>query len=158
MTMVIDNQGRHYGSLTFDPMYPNSMHTSPQFSDPWSHQTGNSSQAYPSLSKPDTSRPQLSMPYSQLPPVSAPLASGSQFSTMGYGGSDVLSLGQDIPRTQYPEHNYSAPTTSGASYAPTYPSLNYAHSLAQQQQQQQHQRKISERYGPSIIYHIIYTD
>lgn len=147
MTMVIDNQGRHYGSINFDPMYPNSMHTSPQFSDPWSHQTGNSSQAYHSLSKPDTTRPQLSMPYSQLPPVSAPLASGSQLSIMGYGGSDVLSLGQDIPRTQYPEQNYSAPTTSSATYAPTYPSLNYAHSLAQQQQQQQHhQRKISERY------------
>lgn len=144
--MVIDNQGRHFGGITFDPMYPSNIHTSPQFSDPWSHQTSN--QAYSSLSKPDTSRPQLSMPYSQMPPVSA--ASGSHYSTMGYGGSDMLSLGQDIPRSQYPEQQYSLPTASGSTYAPTYPSLNYAHSLAQQQQQQQSQRKLSAGYADHL--------
>lgn len=143
MTMVIDNQGRHFGGIHFDPMYPNGMHTAPQFSDPWSHQTSN--QGYPTLSKPDTSRPQMSMPYSHMPPVSAPLTSGSQFSTMGYGGSDVLSLGQDIPRSQYPEQqNYSASTGSGTTYVPTYPSLNYAQTLAHQQHEQQ--RKLSQRY------------
>ena len=143
MTMVIDNQSRQFGGIHFDPMYPNSIHTAPQFSDPWSHQTSN--QGYPAMSKSDTSRPQLSMPYSQMPPVSAPLASGSQYSTLGYGGSDGLNLGQDIPRSQYPEQqSYSASTTSGATYAPTYPSLNYAHTLAHQQQEQQ--RKMSHRY------------
>jgi uncharacterized Zn-finger protein len=148
MTLVIDhNDARHYGGIHFNQMYPNTMHTAPQFSDPWSHQTG-SQQAY----KPDTQRPQLSMPYTQLPPVSAPLASGSQLSTMGYDGSNMLSLGQDIPRTQYADQSYSAPTSTGATYAPSYPqSLNYAQSLAQQQQQQQHQqhhqRKMEETYA-----------
>jgi Zinc finger, C2H2 type len=99
------------------------------------------------MSKPETSRPQLAVPYSQMPPVSAAMSSGSQFSSMGYGGSDVLSLGQDIPRSQYSEPTYSASTTSGSTYAPTYPTLNYAHSLAQQQQQQHdHHRKMSHRY------------
>ena len=147
MTMVIDNQGRHYGGITFDPMYPNSMHTSPQFSDPWGHQTSNPNQAYPSMSKPDISRPTLSMPYSQMPPVSAPLASGSQLSILGYGGQDVLSVGQDIPRSTYHEQNYSAPSTTSSTYATSYPSMNYAHSLAQHQQHQhEQQQKLSSPY------------
>jgi hypothetical protein len=138
--MVIDNQGRQYGGISFEPMYPSNMHTTPHFSDPWSHQTG-SNQSYQSMSKPE-SRPALSMPYSQMPPVSAPLASGSQFSILGYGGSDVLSVGQDIPRSTYNEQNYSAPSTSGSTYVTSYPSMNYAQSLAQQQhhQHEQHQK------------------
>lgn len=135
----MDSQ-RHYGGLSFEPMYPNNMHSAPQFSDPWSHQTGNSQ--YPSMSKPDTSRPALSMPYTQLPPVSAPLASGSQFS-LGYDGQGILS-GQDIPRSTYNEQSYTSAPTSGSSYATSYPSMNYAQSLAHQQQHQHdQQRKLS---------------
>lgn len=147
MTMVIDNQGRQYGGISFDPMYPNTMHAAPQFSDPWSHQTGSASQAYPAMSKPDTQRPALSMPYSHMPPVSAPLASGSQFSNLGYS-ADGLSVGQDIPRSTYAEPPaYSAQAAQPSQYATAYPSMNYAQSLAQQQQQQQQeqqQRKMSQ--------------
>ena len=147
--MVLDNSGRHFGGMSFEPMYPNTMHA-PQFSDPWSHQNTSNGQQYPSMSKPETSRPALSMPYSQMPPVSAPLSSGSHYSSLGYQGEDVLSVGQDIPRSTYPEQpTYSAPSSTTSNYATAYPSMNYAQSLAQQQhhqaQQQQHQRKISER-------------
>jgi hypothetical protein len=150
MTMVIDNQGRQYGGISFDPMYPNTMHTQTHFSDPWSHQTGSANQAYSQLdSKSDTTRPALTMPYSHMPPVSAPLASGSQLSNVGYRSSDGLNVGQDMPRSTYAEQSaYSAPTTSSSHYATAYPSMNYAQSLAQQQQQQQQhqqqQRKMSE--------------
>ena len=147
MTMVIDNSGRQYGGISFDPMYPNSMHTAPQFSDPWSHQTTNSAQQYQPMGKTDASRPTLSMPFSQMPPVSGSLVSGSQFSNLGYHG-DELSVGQDIPRSTYPEQTYSAPTSNGSTYATAYPSMSYAQSLAHQQQQQAHlpqQRKLSER-------------
>lgn len=127
MTMVIDNQGRQYGGISFDPMYPNTMHAPPQFSDPWSHQTGNTNQTYSAMSKPDTQRPALSMPYSHMPPVSAPLAS-------------------DIPRSTYSEQpTYTA--TSAPQYSAAYPPMNYAQSLVQQQQQQQHDqqhRKMSQ--------------
>lgn len=143
MTMVIDNQDRHYGGMSFDPMYPSTMHTQPQFSDPWSHQTGSANQTYPAMSKPDTSRPQLSMPYSHMPPVSQPLASGSQYSSLGYT-TDGLSVGQDIPRSTYPEQSAYSNPTSGSHYATAYPSMNYAQSLAQQQQQQQQERKMSQ--------------
>lgn len=146
MTMVIDNQGRQYGGISFDPMYPNTMHSQPQFSDPWSHQTGSANHQYSSMPKQEASRPALSMPYSHMPPVSAPLASGSQFSSTGYTSTDGLSVSQDIPRSTYPEQSaYSAPATSASHYATAYPSMNYAQSLAQQQQQQQQQhRKMSE--------------
>jgi hypothetical protein len=147
--MVIDNQGRQYGGISFDPMYPNTMHTAPQFSDPWSHQTGSANQTYSAMSKPDTQqRPALSMPYSHMPPVSAPLASGSQYSSLGYS-AEGLSVGQDIPRSTYSEQSAYSTAPQSSQYTTAYPSMNYAQSLAQQQQQQQaeqQQRKISHPY------------
>ena len=75
--------------------------------------------------------------------VSAPLASGSQYSSLGYGGHE-LNVGQDIPRTSYQQQNYSAPSSSSSTYATSYPSMNYAQSLVQQQHQQhEQQRKLS---------------
>lgn len=124
--MVIDNQVRQYGGMGYDHMYP-SMHTTPQFSDPWSHQTSTSNTSFPALSKTDSSRSTMSMPYSHMPPVSG-------------------SMAQDIPRSTYGEQSYpSASTaTSSSSYAPSYSSMSYAQSLAQQQQQQQQHRKMSD--------------
>ena len=142
MTMVIDNQGRHYGGMSYDHMYPN-MQTSPQFSDPWSHQTSTSNSSFPALSKTDSSRSTMSIPYSHMPPVSGSLAQGSSYSSTGYSGTDLLSYPQDIPRSTFGEQAYSPPSASSSSYAPSYSSLNYAQSLHQQQQQQQ-QRKLSE--------------
>jgi len=55
----------------------------------------------------------------------------------------MLSYPQDIPRSTYSEQSYSSPSAVSSSYAPSYSSLNYAQSLAQQQQQQQH-RKLSD--------------
>ncbi|KIW56633.1 hypothetical protein, variant [Exophiala xenobiotica] len=126
MTMVIDNQVRQYGGMGYDHMYP-SMHTTPQFSDPWSHQTSTSNTSFPGLSKTDSSRSTMSMPYSHMPPVSG-------------------SMAQDIPRSTYGEQSYpSASTaTTTSSYAPSYSSISYAQSLAQQQQQQQQHRKMSD--------------
>ncbi|EXJ78340.1 hypothetical protein A1O3_09501 [Capronia epimyces CBS 606.96] len=142
MTMVIDNQGRHYGGMGYDHMYPN-MQTTPQFSDPWSHQTSTSSSSFPALSKTDSSRSGISLPYSQIPSVSGTMAQGSAYSSTGYSGTDLLSLPQDIPRSTFGEQSYSTPSATSASYAPSYSSLSYAQSLHQQQQQQQH-RKLSD--------------
>ncbi|KIX98715.1 uncharacterized protein Z520_05176 [Fonsecaea multimorphosa CBS 102226] len=146
MTMVIDNQGRHYGGgITYDHMYPN-MHTTPQFSDPWSHQTSTSSSSFPALSKTDGARSGISMPYSHMPPVTGSMAQGSAYSSTGFSGTDLLSYAQDMPRPNYGEQAYSSPAATSASYAPSYSSLSYAQSLHQQQQQQQQQqhRKLSD--------------
>lgn len=147
MTMVIDNQGRHYGGMGYDHMYPN-MHNTPQFSDPWSHQTSNSGNSFPALSKTESSRSGITMPYSHMPPVSGPMAQGSAYSSTGYSGTDLLNFPQDIPRSTYADQTYSAPSATSSSYAPSYSSLSYAQSLHQQQQQQQQhqhqQRKLSD--------------
>ncbi|RMZ84914.1 hypothetical protein DV738_g24, partial [Chaetothyriales sp. CBS 135597] len=145
MTMVIDNQIRHYGGISFDSMYPSNMHAAPQFSDPWSHQNSSTAQTFSSLSKQpetSTSRP---MTYAQIPSTTAPLPSVSQFSSVGYGGQDALSVGPDVSRSaSYHEQSYSAPTAAGATYATSYPPMSYAQSLAQQQQEQQRKMSSSE--------------
>lgn len=142
MTMVLDAQGRQYGGMNYDHLYSNTMQAPPSFSNPWSHQTSSSPAQYQSMTKSDSQRSSLSMPpYSQLPTSSAPLASGSDYSTIGIGGSDSLNYSQDIPRSSY-EHQYSSPQTT-SSYATSFPtSMNYAQSLHQQQAHQQ--RKMSE--------------
>ncbi|KAG9773413.1 hypothetical protein KCU88_g5796, partial [Aureobasidium melanogenum] len=152
MTMVIDNQGRHYGGgMGYDQMYPN-MHSAPQFNDPWSNQPSTSSSSFPALSKTDTSRSGLTMPYSHMPSVSGTMAQGSAYSSTGYSGTDLLSLPQDIPRPNFGDQAYSSSSASSGSYAPSYTSLSYAQSLAQQQQQQQHQhRKMSDTIGNSRV-------
>jgi len=155
MTMVIDNQGRHYGGMGYDHMYPNTMHTSPQFSDPWQHQTATSGSSFPALSKTDGSRSGLSMPYSQMPPVTGSLAQGSSYSSTGFSASDLLSYPQDIPRSTYGEQSYTTPSVTSSSYAPSYSSMNYAQSMHQQQQHQQQQqhRKISDTADSSRAAH-----
>ncbi|RMZ90480.1 hypothetical protein DV736_g2299, partial [Chaetothyriales sp. CBS 134916] len=143
--MVIDSQGRHYGSISFDPMYPSNMHTTPQFSDPWSHQTSNTTQTFPSMSKQPETTTARPMAYAHIPPTTGPLASGSQFSSVGYGGQDGLNVGQDVQRpATYHEQNYSAPTATSTTYPTSYPSVSYAQSLAQQQQEQQRKMSSSE--------------
>lgn len=110
-------------------MYSN-LHA-PNFTDPWQHQTSNHGQ-YAGLKA--ESRPGMSMQYQQLPPTSS-VTSGSTYPTQ---------LAQDIPRSavSYPEQQYSSPATAGSSYSTSYPSMNYAQSLSQQQAHQQ--RKGSE--------------
>src|SRR6202012_1546244 len=121
MTMVIDNQGRHYAGMTYDHMYPN-MHTSPQFSDPWSHQTSTSSSSFPALSKTESSRSGISMPYSHMPPVTGSMAQGSAYSGTGFPSTDMLNYPQDIPRSTYPEQSYSSPSATASTYAPSFSS------------------------------------
>jgi hypothetical protein len=83
--------------------------------------------------------------------VSMPMSSGSSYSSLGYGGSDLLSGPQDIPRATY-DNPYTTPSTS-TSYTATasaYPQLGYAQSLHQHQQHQQQQRKGSDQYVAPI--------
>ena len=115
------------------------MHTTPNFSDPWAHQTSNHAQ----------NRQGISMPYQHLshPPTSAPVTSASQYATQGV--SNPLSLSQDMPRSNmaFSEQQYSSSGANPSSYSTSYPSMSYAQSLAQQQAHQQ--RKMSEVYvGP----------
>ena len=113
--MVLDPHSRQFGAMPYEGNMYSSMHTAPNFSDPWAHQTSNHPQ----------SRPGMSMQYQQLqPPTSTPVSSV-----------------QDIPRS-YAEQHYSTPATTASSYPTAYPSLSYAQSLHQQQQQQQ--RKLSD--------------
>ena len=142
MTMVLDQQNRHYGGSIYDAgnnMYSSHMAGQPQFNDPW----GNSAPSYQSLLH-ETRPTGISMPYSHIP-TSAPMSSGTYYSDAN-STSDVLSSLQDIPRSTYgTEHQYSAPTTTTSSYATAYPtSMGYAQSLHQQQQQQQHHRKLAD--------------
>lgn len=110
------------------------MHTTPNFSDPWAHQTNSHAQ----------NRSGMPMSYQHLAqtPTSAPVTSATQYATQGV--SNPLSLSQDLPRSNvpYPEQQYSSAGNTQASYATSYPSMSYAQSLAQQQAHQQ--RKMSE--------------
>jgi hypothetical protein len=147
MTMV---DSRYYGGMGHDNMYSSHMQSSPHFSNPWTTHETHSTSAYPPLPKPDITRPSgLPMSYPQIP-ISTPASSGSSYSNLGYGGSDLLSGPQDIPRAAY-DNSYPAPSTS-TSYAATtsaYPQIGYAQSLHQHQQQQQ-QRKGSNQYVAPI--------
>jgi hypothetical protein len=149
MTMVIDSQSRPYGNLGYpDNMYSSHMHSSPHFTDPWGSHSSSQSHApayATSMPKQDVSRP-MTMSYPQIP-VSAPsMVSGSSYTSAGYGGSDLLNLPQDIPRSNYTqEQTYQSSPQSASSYsASSYPSLNYAQTIHQQQQQQQEVRKMSD--------------
>jgi hypothetical protein len=137
MTMVYE-QSRQFGGMGYEHMYP---HQQPQWKDPF--HTSNA--AYPPM-KQETSRPMnLSMPYSQMP-TSAPLASGSNYSTAGFVEGE-LSIPQDISRSAYPsQQHYSTASAQSSAYATAgaYQSMDYAHSLQQQQAQQQ-QRKLSDQ-------------
>ncbi len=149
MTMVIDNQSRHYGPIGYpDNLYSSHLHSSPQFTDPWgAHSTSQShAPAYAtSIPKQEVSR-SMPLSYSQIPASAPSLVSGSNYSNAGLGGSDLLSLPQGIPRSNYPtDQAYQTSPQSNAPFSPSsYSSLNYAHSLHQQQQQQQDVRKMSD--------------
>jgi hypothetical protein len=80
------------------------------------------------------------MPYSTIP-VSAPsMVANSNYPTAGYGGSELLVLPPELPRTTF-EHVQSYTTASPMStFTPTnYAPLDYAQSLHHQQHQQQQQ-------------------
>ena len=141
MTMVYE-QSRQFGGMGYDNMYPHQQQQQPAWKDPF-HSTNT---AYPPMKQETPRQMNISMPYPQMA-TSAPLASGSNYSTVGFTGSDLLSLPQDMSRTTYPsQQQYSTASTqnSGYSTAGAYPSIDYAQSLQQQQAQQQHQRKLSE--------------
>lgn len=144
MTMVIENQNRQYGGMSFDNVY---HHNPPQFTDPWatahttSHSTppvyatsmGNSASIpINPVKSEEVGRPTaMSMPYPNIP-VSAPsLVPGSNYTATGYG-PEVMAMQHDVPRTgfeQAPTYTTAPPMSSFApssyapvSYAPIHPS------------------------------------
>jgi hypothetical protein len=153
MTMVIENQNRQYGGMGgFDHVYQNNMHhtQSPQFTDPWAAHAHTSSHATPSVyptsmgtsqlsmspvKHEDVTRPTaISMPYSSIP-VSAPsLVAGTSYASAGYGGSEMLAMHHDIPRSTFdaaPSYTAAAPINS---FTPAnYTSMGYASGLPTQQ-------------------------
>lgn len=153
--MVIDSQSRTYGNMGYtDNMYSSHLHSAPHFTDPWGSQSTAQSHApafATSMPKQEIPRP-ITMSYPQIS-VSAPaLASGSSYSSVGFAGSDLLSLPQDIPRSNYPsDQTYHTSGQTNTTFNPSpYSSLNYTHSLHQQQQQQQDVRRMSDPY----VHHI----
>lgn len=162
MTMVIQNQNRQYGGMGFDNVYQNNIpQNSPQFTDPWNAQSspnqpppmyptamGSNQMNMAQVKQEDVSRPPtaISMPYSNIP-VSAPSmvagannANNNAYSNpAGYGGLDMTSMPQDIPRTTFEQgQNYSAASTMGAFTPTNFAPLNYAQQMQQQQQQHHH--------------------
>ncbi|KAK2740325.1 hypothetical protein FQN55_008906 [Onygenales sp. PD_40] len=151
MTMVIENQNRQYGGMGYDNAYQNHVHPSPpQFNDAWAAHSSSHPPPpiYPTsmpanpVKREELSRPTaISMPYPSVP-VSAPsMPTSSNYNPAppGYGGSDVIVMSQEIPRTTFeqPQGYTSASPINGftpANYAP----MDYAQSLHHQQQQQHH--------------------
>jgi hypothetical protein len=149
MTMVIENQNRQYGGMGFDNVYQNSLpHTqTPQFTDPWAHTSshsnppvyttasmGSSHLALNPVKHEDVTRPTaISMPYSTIPVSGPSLVAGSNYSSAGYGGSEMLSIQHDMPRSTFdaaPSYTAAAPINS---FTPAnYTSMGYASGLSQQ--------------------------
>jgi len=171
MTMAVDTQQRHLGSLAFDHMPYSGP---PQFTNPWvtapsAHTTSHlfpSSMAqnnlgFDALAKQQASRANsVSMPYSSIPVTAPSIGAGTTFSSPAYGQSGLLGLPQDLLHTPRPyanDNNYNgAPSPNSNVYAPStspYPPLNYAQSF-QQQQQQAHDnaRRLSQPPLPSSNY------
>lgn len=148
--MVIENQNRQYGGMGFDHVYQSNMHhnQTPHFTDPWSHTSSHSNPPVYTTSSmgaghmgmnpvkhDDVARPTaISMPYSSIP-VSAPsLVAGSNYTSAGYGGSEMMNMQHDIPRSTFdaaPSYTAAAPINN---FTPAnYTSLGYASGLPTQQ-------------------------
>lgn len=139
MTMVMENQNRPYGGMSFDNVY---HHTPPQFTDPWaahtsSHSTppvyatsmGNgASMGLAQVKQEEVNRSGMSMPYPSIP-VSAPsMVAGSTYATASYG-PEVMGMQHEVPRTtfdQAPSYTTAPPMSNFApssyAYAPIHPS------------------------------------
>ncbi|KAJ6152126.1 hypothetical protein N7497_006445 [Penicillium chrysogenum] len=139
MTMVMENQNRPYGGMSFDNVY---HHTPPQFTDPWaahtsSHSTppvyatsmGNgASMSLGQVKQEEVNRSGMSMPYPNIP-VSAPaMVAGSTYATSNYG-PEVMGMQHEVPRTNFdqaPSYTTAPPMSSFApssyAYAPIHPS------------------------------------
>lgn len=132
--MVMENQNRQYGGMSFDNVY---HHNPPQFTDPWtaahssSHSTppvyatsmGNSASIPINPAKQeDVGRPPaMSMPYPNIP-VSAPsLVAGNNYTTAGYG-PEVMGMQHEVPRTGFEQ----APTYTTAPAMSNFPPGSYA--------------------------------
>lgn len=140
MTMVMENQNRPYGGMSFDHDY---HHNPPQFTDPWvgahatsSHSTppvyatsmGNSG-SIPIHSVKQEEAGRNAMPYPNIP-VSAPsMVPGSNYTTAGYG-PEVMGMQHEVPRSGFEQGSTytTAPPMSSfapASYAPvSYPPIH----------------------------------
>jgi hypothetical protein len=144
MTMVMENQNRPYGGMSFDNVY---HHNPPQFADPWaaahtsSHSTppvyatsmGNSASIPLNAVKQDEvgRSAAMSMPYPNIP-VSAPsLVPGSNYTTAGYG-PEVMGMQHEVPRTGFEQtptyttapamSNFAPANYASGTYAPIHPS------------------------------------
>ncbi|KAJ5721900.1 C2H2 conidiation transcription factor FlbC [Penicillium malachiteum] len=144
MTMVIENQNRSYGGMSFDNVY---HHNTPQFTDPWaaahttSHSTppiyatsmgnGASIPINPVKTEEVGRAAPMSMPYPNIP-VSAPsLVPGSNYTPTGYG-PEVMAMQHEVPRTGFeqpstyttapPMSNFQPASYAPVSYAPIHPS------------------------------------
>ncbi|KAI9835504.1 MAG: hypothetical protein M1837_003706 [Sclerophora amabilis] len=170
MSMAVDNQQRHLGSLgAFDQMHP--YQGPPQFTNPWTStsSTNPSSNLFPSssvgpqhmsidsLSKQQTGRAgnnnNVSMPYTTIP-VSAPALSAASSLPMPFGQQDSLGVQQDLMNANRmsaapsygSEHSYStAPSPNSNAYSATssgpYDPLDYAQNRTNYATQQHRQQQ-----------------
>ncbi|KAK2749240.1 hypothetical protein FQN57_006856 [Myotisia sp. PD_48] len=154
MTMVMEHGHRQYGGMGYEGVYqgPVQPHPHQHYGDGWSAPV--SSHPHPSVyptSMPATNSgkreimqrpvpPAISVSYSTVP-VSAPsMIPNGNYGSVQYGGSEMLVLPPDMPRTSLEQSQASTTTSPIHNFSPGgYSPLDYAHPLHQQQQQQQPQ-------------------
>ncbi|KAI9698144.1 MAG: hypothetical protein M1836_004146 [Candelina mexicana] len=136
MTMAVENQQRHLGSMAFDHL---PYTGGPQFTNPWdtTASSASSTHLFPPGLNPITrqhtaSETNASMPYSSMP-VSAPsIAAGNNLPLLPYGQDDSLRASQELLHTSRSYGNDQTYSTApSASYAPTsapYSTVGYTQS------------------------------
>ncbi|KAF3484038.1 uncharacterized protein GIQ15_03362 [Arthroderma uncinatum] len=133
MTMVLEHGHRQYGGMGYDGgVYQSHVQSNPpQFNDAWSAQPASHPPppAYPSsmsstnpIKREEIQRPlppALSMPYSSVP-VSAPsMVPNGSYPAVTYGGSELLVMPQDMPRTSLEQQQSSTTASPIHSFPPT---------------------------------------
>ncbi|EAS33618.3 C2H2 finger domain-containing protein FlbC [Coccidioides immitis RS] len=173
MTMVMESGSRQYGGLSYDSVYQNhSRANPPHFGEGWPpHSTSHppSSVYQPavaanpvSMKREDASRPPA-IPVSYANgQVSAPaMVHGGNYNSVGYGGSELVVLPTELPRTTFEQSQPCTTAPQMASFTPAnYSSLEYAQSLHmhQQQQQQQHQHQPPHHQHPPPPHHATHLE
>ncbi|KAI9720467.1 MAG: hypothetical protein M1812_002973 [Candelaria pacifica] len=162
MTMAVDNQQRHLGSMTFDHL---PYIGGPQFTNPWDTTASSTSSTHlfpsglhPIARQHSTSGANASMPYSSMPVQAPSIGAGNSLPLLPYGQDDSLRAPQELPHTSRSygnEQNYStAPSTSYAPTSAPYPTVSYTQTrgsfaVAPQSQSQTPQQQNSHERRPS---------
>ncbi|KAJ5550471.1 hypothetical protein N7535_001588 [Penicillium sp. DV-2018c] len=137
MTMVMENQNRPYGGMSFDNVY---HHTPPTFTDPWagahtsSHSTppvyatsmGNgASMPLAQVKTEEVNRANMSMPYPSIPSSAPSMVPGNSYANPNYG-PEVMGMQHEVPRTTFDQNPSYSTAPPMSNFAPAYAPVSYA--------------------------------